>query len=259
MIYEAVKTKHPEITIIGTSGPFHSGEDFDTGWQLANEQQVPIIDEHYYVNPPWLISNQYRYDSYDRKKSEVYLGEYASWGNKMRNAIAEAVFMTGLERNGDIVRMASYAPLLAKKNFTQWTTDLIFFDNTEICPTPNYYVQKLFSVHHGDYYFDKIITKNDQDSTLAASCVQDSKTGDVILKLINYAEESKTMKVNLSKFGKIPAEAEKIVLSGNPDDENTFENLQKVVPVSSKMNVSKSFDYAAPPMSMTVIRIKTNL
>jgi alpha-L-arabinofuranosidase len=141
-VFKAVKARHPEITVIGTSGPFHSGEDFEKGWKLAKELKVPIVDEHYYTDPTWFINNQYRYDKYNRKDGEVYLGEYASWGNKMKNAIAEAAFMTAFERNGDVVRMASYAPLLAKKDFTQWTTDMIFFDNTKICLTPNYYVQK---------------------------------------------------------------------------------------------------------------------
>lgn len=256
-IYEAVKTKHPEIKIIGTVGPFHSGEDFEKGWKIADDLKIPIVDEHYYTSPEWFIGNQHRYDSYDRKTSGVYLGEYASWGNKLRNAIAEAAYMASLERNGDIVRMASYAPLLAKKNFTQWTTDLIFFDNVAVCLTPNYYVQKMFSTNQGDYYFDKIIAKNERDTTLAASCVKDSKTGDLILKMVNFANEAKSMKVNLSKFGKIAADAEQTLLTGNPDAGNSFENLKNVVPTSSVINIARTFDYSAPPMSLTVIRIKT--
>jgi alpha-L-arabinofuranosidase len=153
--------------------------------------------------------------------------------------------------------MASYAPLLAKKNFTQWKIDMIFFDNTVICPTPNYYVQKMFSANQGDYYFDKVITKDEKDQLLAASCVQDSKTGDIILKLVNYNETAKLMKINLDKFGKIMAEAEQTVLTGSPDDENTFANTKNIVPVSSVVKVSKSFNYSAPAMSLTVIRIKT--
>jgi alpha-L-arabinofuranosidase len=259
MIYDAVKARHPEITVIGTAGPFHSGEDFDNGWKIANDLKVPVVDEHYYTDPDWFIGNQHRYDKYDRKAGEVYLGEYASWGNKLRNAIAEAVYMTSLERNGDVVRMASYAPLLAKKNFTQWKTDMIFFDNTTICLTQNYYVQKMYMTNNGETWFDKVISKNDNDTTLAASCVQDSKTGDVILKMVNYGEASKPLKINLTKFGKIASEAEQTILAGNPDDENTFENLQKIAPVISVIDIAKSFEYSAPSMSLTVIRIKTNV
>jgi len=257
MISRAVKEKHPEITVVGTAGPFHSGEDFDKGWKIANDLKITVVDEHYYTDPEWFINNQHRYDSYKRNAGDVYLGEYASWGNKLRNAIAEAAYMTSFERNGDVVRMASYAPLLAKKNFTQWKIDMIFFDNVTICPTPNYYVQKMFSANQGNFYFDKVIAKDEKDNSLAASCVQDSNTGDIILKLVNYNETAKPMKVNLNRFGKMAAEAEQTVLAGNPDDENTFTNTKSIVPASTVVKIKKTFDYSAPAMSLTVIRIKT--
>ncbi len=258
MIYEAVKAKHPEIILIGTSGPFHSGEDFEKGWKLSNELHVPMVDEHYYVQPEWLISNQYRYDRYNRKEGKVYLGEYASWGNKLYNAIAEALFMTGLERNGDIVSMSSYAPLFAKKNFTQWTTDMIFFDNGGYYLTPNYHVQKLFSLNTGDYYFDKVIQKDNADSLLSGSCVYDSRSGDIILKLVNAGKEQKQVKADLSRFGKFNPDAEKTELSGTGDLANSFEKPQNIVPITSTMKVSRNFSCTLSPMSLTVIRIKTN-
>lgn len=260
MISKAVKSKHPEITVVGTVGPAPDGEDFTKGWKIAKDQKVPVVDEHYYTSPEWFISNQNRYDTYPRNATQVYLGEYASWGNKLRNAIAEAAYMTSLERNGDVVRMASYAPLLAKKNFTQWKIDMIFFDNVNICPTPNYYVQKMFSANQGDYYFDKVITKDEKDNSLAASCVQDSKTGDVILKMVNYGNVGKPMKINLGKFGpdvyRDASEAEQCVITGSPDAENTFANTKNIVPVSSIVKIIQSFDYLAPAMSLSVIRIK---
>jgi alpha-L-arabinofuranosidase len=258
MIYAALKEKHPEITVIGTVGPFPDGEDFNEGWKLAKELKVPVVDEHYYCSPEWFIGHQKRYDSYTRNSTRVYLGEYASWGNKLRNAIAEATYMTALERNGDVVRMASYAPLLAKRGFTQWTTDMIFFDNTRICPTPNYYVQKMFMTNQGDTYFDKVITKDASDTTLAASCIQDSKTGDVILKLVNAGNESKTMKIDLSGFKNINLIAEQTLLTGDADAENSFENTQIIAPVKSTTRVSKNINYSAPEMSLTIMRIKTN-
>jgi alpha-L-arabinofuranosidase len=259
MIYEAIKTKHPEIKVVGTAGPFHSGEDFNKGWKLANDLKVPIVDEHYYTDPNWFISNQHRYDAYPRNAGQVYLGEYASWGNKLRNAIAEAAYMTSLERNGDVVHMASYAPLLAKKNFTQWKTDMIFFDNVTLCPTPNFYVQKMFSANQGDYYFGNVISKDEKDSTLAASCVQNSKTGDIVLKLINFSNTPKSMKINLSPFRNFITDAEQTILSGDANAENTIENPQNIVPVVTAVKLKKTFDYAAPAMSLTVIRIKTKI
>ena len=257
LIYKAVKEKHPEITIIGTSGPFHSGPDFEKGWEIANQLKVPIIDEHYYAQPEWLLSNLQRYDAYDRKGGEVYLGEYASWGNKLWNAIAEAAYMISLERNGDIVRMASYAPMLAKKGFTQWTTDMIFFDNINIVPTPNYYVQKMFMNNQGDYYFDKVFAINKNDTTLAASCVLNSQLGDIILKMVNAGAEKSTLNINLSHFKNIEFEAQLTVLTGNANDINTFENAQNITPVESEIEVSMKFNYDLPAMSMTVIRIKS--
>jgi alpha-L-arabinofuranosidase len=256
LIFDAVRAKHPEITVIGTSGPFPDGEDFTRGWKYADDRNVPMVDEHYYKDPSWLMANLNRYDSYDRKQAKVYLGEYASWGNKLKNAIAEAAYMIGLERNGDLVHMASYAPLFAKKDHTQWKTNMIFFDNSRVCMTPNYHVQKMFSVNQGDVYFGNIISKNVADTTLAASCVQESKTGDVILKMVNAGKSSAVMKVNLNVFKKIGS-AQEEVLTGDAEAENTLENPANVVPVASPFKVGKTFEYDVPPMSLVVIRIKT--
>jgi alpha-L-arabinofuranosidase len=256
MIFDAVKAKHPEIVVIGTVGPSPDGEDFTKGWKFAKELKVPIVDEHYYTSPEWFISNQHRYDTYNRNSTEVYLGEYASWGNKMKNAIAEAAYMTSLERNGDVVRLASYAPLFAKKDYTQWKTDMVFFDNTKVSLTPNYYVQKMFSANQGDYYFSNIITKDEKDANLAVSCVKDSKSGDIILKMVNFDKEAKPFKINLGKFSAIASEAEQTVLTGNAEAENTIEKPNTIAPTVSKIKIKKAFDYVAPAMSLTVIRVK---
>ncbi len=255
MIYETVKEKHPEIILIGTSGPFSDGDDFEKGWQLVSELGVPVVDEHYYKEPEWFIANHYRYDSYDREGAKVYLGEYASWGNKMHNALAEALYMTALERNGDVVVMASYAPLLAKKGFTQWTTDMVFFDNRNIVHTPNYHVQKMFMTNQGDYYFDDVISFESPDTLQAGSCVMDSRTSDVIIKLVNAGSEAHPMDMDLSRFKNLDFKAEKTVLSGDSDAENSFEHPRKVVPVTTEFNAKKKFSYDAPPGSVTVFRL----
>lgn len=257
MIYNAVKLKHPEITVIGTVGPFAEGEDFNKGWELAKTLNIPIVDEHYYCGPEWFLSHLNRYDAYARNATQVYLGEYASWGNKLKNAIAEAAYMTSLERNGDVVRLASYAPLLAKTGHTQWKTDMIFFDNKSICPTPNYYVQKLFMTNMGDLYYDRIVSYDHSDTTLAASCVKEKKSGDIILKLVNAGIESKNMKIDLSGFGTIIPDAEKSILTGPAEGENTFQNPENIIPVKSIIKAGKNFEVQTPPMSLTVIRIKT--
>ena len=247
MINKAVKEKYPEISVIGTSGPFSDGEDFEKGWEFAKTMQLPLVDEHYYKDPPWFIGNQYRYDSYDRKGPKVYLGEYASWGNKMYNALAEAIYMTSLERNGDVVVMASYAPLLAKKGFTQWKTDLIYYDNHNIEPTPNFYVQKMFMTNQGDYYFSDVISYDRKDSLLAASCVTDSNSGDIILKYVNAGTESKTIKADLSRFNTFNPAAKQMVLKGEGTTENNFENPFAAVPEESEFKASTEFEYVTPP------------
>jgi alpha-L-arabinofuranosidase len=256
MIYDAVKAKHPEIEVIGTVGPFPDGEDFTRGWAYSNTLGLPVVDEHYYKEPKWLIANQYRYDSYDRSKAHVYLGEYASWGNTMFNAIAEALYMIGLERNGDVVRMASYAPLFARKDHIQWKTDMIFFDNRRVCLTPNYYVQQLFSINAGDTYFDNVFSFAAGDSTLAASCVRDKASRDIILKIVNGGEVERKVMTNLSQFTRLSAAAVRTVLSGDKTAENTLDNQMNVAPVASTIRINKRFDYTAPPMSLTIVRIK---
>lgn len=258
-IYDVVKAKHPEITIIGTVGPAPQGEDYELGWKIAHELKVPMVDEHYYEKPEWFIANQKRYDSYNRADSKVYLGEYASRGNSLFNAIAEAAYMTSLERNGDIVWLTSYAPLLAKAGHTQWNPDMIYFNNTTLFRTPNYYVQQLFSVNQGDTYFHDIIApaQSKADSTLAFSCVQDSKTKDVIIKLVNCSKKEHKLKVDLSQFKNLSSKATVALLTGPAENKNSFEEPNKIMPKTTDFNVSQKFGYSTQPMSLTVIRIKS--
>jgi len=262
LIYDAVRVKYPEITLVGTVGPAPSGEDYEQGWKLADQLAIPVVDEHYYEKPEWFLRNNQRYDTYDRSKSKVYIGEYASRGNTLFNALAEAVYMTALERNGDVVKMASYAPLIARQNHASWNPNLIYFSNTAIAPTVNYYVQQLFSTNQGDRYYSNIVSFSDgegvRDSTLAASFVRDSKTGDLILKLVNAGRTASRAKVNLAGFGSINPKASRAILTGTPETENTFVNPGHVIPQTSGFVVGKSFLYDVPPYSLTVIRIKTN-
>jgi len=255
LIYDAVKARYPEITVVGTVGPFYTGEDFDLGWQFANKLNVPIVDEHYYEKPNWFLSNQHRYDNYDRKKSKVYVGEYASQGNTFFNALAEAAYMTSLERNGDVVIMASYAPLLANKNHTSWNPDLIYFNNTMVVPTVNYYVQQLFSANAGDHYHSNTVSFNSQDSALVASCVTDTN-GDIIFKIVNAGSSACKASINLKSFKSVSKEADGVILRGKPDEQNTFQDPGAVTPKNFKMNVSNSFTYDVAAYSFTVIRIK---
>lgn len=158
MVNTAVREAHPEITVIGTAGPNPAGADFRAGWESAHELGLAMVDEHAYLTPRWFLQNTRRYDSYDRGGPKVYLGEWASKGETLHNALAEAAYMNALERNGDIVALASYAPLLAKSGHTQWTPDLIHFDNTSVRLTVNYHVQRMHSTHQGDVYLPHVVT-----------------------------------------------------------------------------------------------------
>ncbi|WP_251153433.1 alpha-L-arabinofuranosidase C-terminal domain-containing protein [Cellulosimicrobium sp. Marseille-Q4280] len=147
---DAIAAEYPDIEIISNSGPDDTGARFDELWEFNREQGVDMVDEHYYNDPSWFLENDERYDSYDREGPQVFLGEYASRGNTFANALSEAAFMTGLERNSDVVRLASYAPLLANESYVQWSPDAIWFDNDESWGSVNYYVQQMFSANVGD-------------------------------------------------------------------------------------------------------------
>ncbi|MCD7901701.1 MAG: alpha-L-arabinofuranosidase [Bacteroides sp.] len=257
LIYNAVKEKYPEITVIGTVGPFSEGTDYVEGWNVATKLGVPMVDEHYYQPPGWFIHNQDYYDRYDRNKSKVYLGEYAAHlpgrPNNVETALAEALYMTTLERNGDVVAMTSYAPLLAKEGFTQWNPDLIYFTNTEVKPTVGYYVQQLYGQNAGDQYLSgKVSVATDREDVrkrIAASVVRDSRTNDVMIKLVNLLPVAVKSAIKLDKINLADSLASVTVLTGKPDDKT-------VKPVMSTMALSNEFMYEMPAYSFVVIRAK---
>ncbi len=254
MIFKAVKEKHPEITVIGTAGPAFEGTDYTEGWNIATQLGVPMVDEHYYQSPGWFIHNQDFYDKYDRTKSRVYLGEYASWGNTLYNALAEALYLTALERNGDVVSMASYAPLLAKDGHTQWNPDLIYFSNTEVRPTTNYYIQKLYGQNSGSTYLTSDVKlSKDQEAIkkrVAVSVVRDSKTNELIVKMVNMLPVAVNAKVSLDHAGTVNPTAERTILTGKPDAKNAK-------PVIDNIPVANDFSCSLPAYSFSLIRIKT--
>lgn len=259
MIYDAVKAKHPEITVVGTVGPFTSGPDYDEGWKFADELHLPMVDEHGYEPPQWFWENQSRYDSYDRAKSKVYLGEYAAHDvkrlNTLRSALSEAAYMTGLERNGDVVHMASYAPLLAKIGHTQWNPNLIYYTNTEIFPTINYYVQQMFGRNAGDTWLPVAVGEPSKD--LAVSAVRESKSGDLIVKIVNGAATPSPLRIDLdAKKGALKATA--TVLAGDAMAVNTPNSKDPLGPKTMPISAAPSFNYEAPANSLSVLRLSEN-
>lgn len=195
-LIQAVKERYPEITVCGTTGPFFEGSDYEQGWRLAKENKIDMVDEHYYVSPGWYIHNQHFYDQYDRSASKVYLGEYASHGpgrkSTIETALTCAMHICNLERNGDVVVMSSYAPLLAKNRHTQWNPDLIYFDNTQVYPTVDYFVQKMCGQSQGNQYLPSTLQFDlgpDANRRLAVSTVRDTATGKTYVKLVNLLPE----------------------------------------------------------------------
>lgn len=256
LIFNAVKEKHPEITVIGTVGPSFEGTDYVEGWKIATKLGVPMVDEHYYQSPGWFIYNQDYYDKYDRSKPKVYLGEYASHlpGRviNIETALSEALYLTACERNGDVVSMTSYAPLLAKEGHTQWNPDLIYFNNSEVKPTVDYFVQQLYGQNSGDTYLTsdvRISERNDAvRKRVAVSTVRDSKTGDLIVKLVNMLPVAVNANVILNSVEDIHSQATRTILTGLPTD-------KKARPVTNQISVSGEFPYTMPAYSFTLIRI----
>jgi len=259
MIFNAMKLKHPEITVIGTVGPNAEGSDYDQGWEIASKLKVPVVDEHYYQQAGWFIHHQDYYDRYDRSKSKVYLGEYAAFlagrPNNIETALAEALYMTSLERNGDVVSMASYAPMLAKEGHTQWNPDLIYFTNTEVKPTVGYEVQKLYGTHAGDTYLPaQIDIDNPAEAVkkrIAYSIVKDTKQKDLFIKIVNLLPVKVNTKLELSGVKLQSPNGHKSVLQGSPDD-------KKAKTSQSAFVFTDQSSLELPPYSFTVIRLKTN-
>lgn len=159
LLFEAEMKQHcPGIKVLGTSGVAASGRYFDSLWDFSKTNRVYGVDEHYYMGPNWFLNNNHRYDSYDRNGPKVFMGEYASQNDLLANAIAEAAFLTGAERNADIIQFACYAPLLCRENNNQWHPDLIRFDNNRISKTASYYVQQLYGRNAGDTYLNSSVT-----------------------------------------------------------------------------------------------------
>lgn len=257
MICNAIREKYPEMIVIGTVGPFYEGSDYREGWRIATEQKLAMVDEHYYNPPGWYIHNQDYYDRYDRNKSKVYLGEYAAHvagrHNNIETALAEALHLANVERNGDIVSLTSYAPLLAKEGFTQWNPDLIYFNNTEVKPTVGYYVQKLYGQNSGDSYLPSLVRlsneRNAVQKRVAASVVHDSHSGDYIVKLVNILPVAVNAKMDLRPFLVGAADAELTILSGKPDD-------RTAKPVTTTVQAGEEYALELPAYSFTVLRIK---
>jgi alpha-N-arabinofuranosidase len=268
---EALKKQDPTIKLVGSTGLLSAGEMFDPTNSDLRKLNVEIVDEHNYNDPKWFLQNAKRYDTYDRtSKTKVFVGEYAAQSvgmtnlnnkNNWRTALAEAAYMTGLERNADIVQLASYAPLLAHVEGWQWKPDLIWFDNLGVMPTPNYYVQKLYATNKGSVVVPLLYKDNlpatGQDS-LYASATIDQASNELILKVVNTIGSTQSLEVTLEGVKKIAPNAHVLTLQhDNLEAENTFLSPSVVAPVEMTLKTKgKSIQTELKPYSLSIIRVK---
>jgi len=266
---KVLKNKHPEIKLIVSAGSNSEGEEFDFLWKHHRSLNSDIVDEHYYKKPDWFFSNANRYDNYNRKGPKVFAGEYAAQSvavcspdnkNTWLCALSEAAFMTGLERNADIVSMASYAPLLSHTDAWQWTPDLIYFDNLRCLGSANYYVQKLFSNNRGTHTVsitESGVPLTGQHSIYASACI-DRENSELIIKVVNSSAEDIEKHFFINGVSVRDNEAELILLSdADPGTHNTMEEPDKIAPVMLKLKIDNGkLTYKIQGYSFSVLKIK---
>jgi alpha-N-arabinofuranosidase len=265
---KAIKAKYPNITIVSGSGPSPDGEYFEYGMQELKKLNAELVDEHYYKSPQWFRDNATRYDKYDRKGPKVFAGEYAAQSttagktfntNTWECAFSEAAFMTGLERNAEVVHLTSYAPLMAHEEAWQWSPDMIWFNNLDAYGSANYQVQKLFSLNKGTDLLN--ITKEGKPLTgqnnLYASAVKDVNTKELIVKLVNTAATAQEVTIDL-KGSKLESKGTVVTLtSANLTDENSFATPVKISPTTSEYKLKgDKAPMNLPPYSVTVLKLK---
>ena len=248
LFVSAMRKAHPEIHLVGTSG---LGENIPL-YDLMTSQKVDLSDEHYYQSTEWFIDNQNRFDKWDRSLPSIFVGEYASRGNILRNAVAEAAYLTGIERNADVVKMTAYAPLFARYGLTQWkAANLIWFDPDQVVKTPNYYVQQLFSVNKGDRYL-----KNEATGIPAKVGISSTrKDNTVCIKIANPFPDGFETSIALDGVQAVEETGELIRMSGEANAANTQANPDAIKPVTSQIKAGKSFELSVPPMSVQFIRV----
>lgn len=262
MICKAIHEKYPEIEICGTAGPFHTpSSDYVEGWKFAKQHKdiFSLVDEHYYESVGWFINNQDYYDNYDRNAPKVYLGEYAARSKRgnIDCALAEALHLCAIERNGDVVTMTSYAPMLCHLKHQNWNPDMIYFDNETIDLTPSYETQRLFSKYAGDKFVDTTLSMDTEGMTeaeaaditkrVAATVVVDSKTGKRYLKVVNVLPVDLQLEVDASGLKQAAAYEG---FAGDPGQERV------VIKTGKKGTLTEGkLSLQLPPYSLQVLEI----
>lgn len=268
---KAIRAKYPDIKIIGSSGPNSEGKEFDYLWPEMTRLKADLVDEHFYRPESWFLSQGARYDNYDRKGPKVFAGEYACHGrgkkyNHYNAALLEAAFMTGLERNADIVHMATYAPLFAHVEGWQWRPDMIWYDNNNSVRTASYYVQQLFSENKGTNVVPltmdkKNVTGAEGQNGLFASAVYDKDRNEYIVKVANTSSEPQELNIKLAGLKKkdvITGVTAQTLSTKDLDSENTLEEPNKIVPSMKQFAMDEKADWTTviEPNTFSVYHFK---
>ncbi len=268
---KAIKEKYPEMILITGTGPSPDGKFFDYAAKELKKLNAEIVDEHYYANPDWFFKNATRYDNYDRNSYKIFAGEYAAQSvytcspknsNNWKCALSEAAFMTGLERNAEVVHLCSYAPLFAHVDGWQWKPDLIWFDNLTSFGSANYYVQKLFSTNKGTRVLS-MLSENKPltgQNGIYASATLDENTKEIILKLVNSTDSDKPVNIILEGVKKLAQKGKLIILkSEDLNIENSLKQPTLLSPFEQELNIKgKTLKQILSPYSFTVLRVKHN-
>lgn len=264
---EYVHAKYPQIKLLGTSGPGPEGNQFEEAWEFFRAGTPTngaadfsyAVDEHYYNTPTWFLENVGRYDNYDRKV-KVFAGEYASRegddANTLHTTLTEAAYMTGLERNADVVYMCSYAPLFAREGWTNWGPNMIWFDGDEAYGSPDYYEQKMYSVNKGDYTLENKLESLDSEE-LYYSAAYEEETGDVIIKLVNISECEKNVEMSFDGFEINGMAKAEILTNDDLYAKNSIDNPENCVTVKADAVITDGGNYPMPANSFVVLRVPT--
>lgn len=267
---KALKAKYPNIKLVTSSGPSPDGDKFDYLHAELTKEKADFLDEHYYQAPEWFLKNASRYDNYDRSGPKIFAGEYAAhikdtknndaeYKNTWISALAEAAFMTGLERNADVVQMASYAPLLAHVDAWQWRPDLIWFDNLRSVGTPNYYVQQIFSANKGTSVvpvkMDGAVVAG-KDS-IYSSASMDAATHQLIIKVVNTSSVAQPVQIDLQGKGKAQKTYSQTTISSTDKFAyNTLADPLKVSPQQGGGGIQAGkINTSLLPMSVNVYKV----
>ena len=247
---KAIREAYPDIKIVGSSGPDSEGKQFDYLWPEMKRLKADLVDEHFYRPESWFLSQGARYDGYDRKGPKVFAGEYACHGkgkkwNHFHASLLEAAFMTGLERNADIVHMATYAPLFAHVEGWQWRPDLIWYDNLRSVRSVSYYVQQLYGLYKGTHVLPltmdkRAVTGAEGQDGLFASAVVDKDKNQYIVKVANTSDKAQSIQLTFDGMKKKAAlTAGRCIKLASPDldKDNSLDAPSAIVPQESALTV----------------------